>query len=158
MSRRVRLAFATIVVLPLAAGQALAKNVVDTVHCSRSFTTLAAALEAAGLDETLRGPGPFTLFAPTDAAFAVLPAGTMEDLLRPESRERLVALLDRLVIPGRIVIGDLSGRRASVATAAGGMVDIDARNGELAFGEAEVLTADIAADNGIVHVIDSIPN
>lgn len=158
MSCWVRFGLAASVSLPLFAGQAAAGDVLDTVRCSGTLATLAAAFEAAGIEDRLKGPGPVTLFAPTDAAFALLPAGTMDDLLRPESRERLVAFLDRLVVPGRIVIGDLSGRRASVATAEGGVIDIDARNGELAFGEAEVLNADILADNGVVHVIDSLPN
>jgi uncharacterized surface protein with fasciclin (FAS1) repeats len=158
MFRCVRSALAAVVALPLVATGGSAKDVVDTVRCSGGFTRLAAALEAAGLDERLKGPGPFTIFAPTDEAFDSLPPGTMTELMRPEGRDRLAALLDRLIVPERIVIAKLPGGRGFVAIPGGGAVEIDARHGEIAFGEAEVLAADIAADNGVVQIIDSIPH
>jgi uncharacterized surface protein with fasciclin (FAS1) repeats len=144
--------------LPLVAAEASAKDIVDTVRCSAGFTTLAAALDAAGLGERLRGPGPFTIFAPTNEAFAMLPPGTMTELMQPEGRDRLAALLDRLIAPARIVIAELPGGHGLVAMSGGPAVEIDARHGELTFGEAEVLAADIPADNGVIHVIDSIPD
>lgn len=158
MSRRACLALATVVALPLVATEVSAKDIVDTVRCSGGLTTLAAAIEAAGVEERLRGPGPFTLFAPTNEAFAGLPPGTMTELMQPEARDRLAALLDRLVVSNRVVIAELPGGHGLVAMAGGRSVEIDARRGEIAFGEAEVLAADIPADNGVVQIIDSIPN
>jgi uncharacterized surface protein with fasciclin (FAS1) repeats len=130
------------------------KDIVDTAVAAGNFTTLAAALEAAGLVETLKGAGPFTVFAPTDAAFAALPAGTVEDLLKPENKDKLVAVLTYHVIPGKVMSTDLSeGLKA--ATVQGGEVTITLDGGPKVDG-AVISTADIAASNGVIHVIDSV--
>jgi uncharacterized surface protein with fasciclin (FAS1) repeats len=130
------------------------KDIVDTAVAAGSFTTLAAALEAAGLVETLKGEGPFTVFAPTDAAFAALPAGTVEDLLKPENKDKLVAVLTYHVVPGKVMSTDLSeGLKA--ATVQGSEVTITLDGGAKVNG-AVISTADIAASNGVIHVIDSV--
>jgi uncharacterized surface protein with fasciclin (FAS1) repeats len=130
------------------------KDIVDTAVGAGNFTTLAAALEAAGLVETLKGEGPFTVFAPTDAAFAALPAGTVEDLLKPENKDKLVAVLTYHVIPGKVMSTDLTeGMKA--ASVQGGEVTITLDGGAKVDG-AVISTADIEASNGVIHVIDSV--
>ena len=130
------------------------KDIVDTAVAAGSFTTLAAALEAAGLVETLKGEGPFTVFAPTDAAFAALPAGTLEDLLKPENKDKLIAILTYHVIAGKVMSTDLSeGLKA--ATVQGSEVTITLEGGAKVNG-ATISTADIAATNGVIHVIDAV--
>jgi uncharacterized surface protein with fasciclin (FAS1) repeats len=130
------------------------KDIVDTAVGAGSFTTLVAAVEAAGLVETLKGPGPFTVFAPTDAAFAALPAGTVEDLLKPENKDKLVAILTYHVLPGKVMSTDLSeGLKA--ATVQGAEVTITLEGGPKVNGAA-ISTADIEATNGVIHVIDAV--
>ncbi len=130
------------------------KDIVDTAVDAGSFTTLVAAVQAAGLVETLKGPGPFTVFAPTDAAFAALPAGTVEDLLKPENKDKLVAILTYHVVPGAVMSTDLTeGMKA--ATVQGGEVTITLDGGAKVNG-AVISTADIKATNGVIHVIDSV--
>ncbi|OYU17972.1 MAG: Nex18 symbiotically induced protein [Rhodobacteraceae bacterium PARR1] len=130
------------------------KDIVDTAVGAGSFTTLVAAVEAAGLVETLKGPGPFTVFAPTDAAFAALPAGTVEDLLKPENKDKLVAILTYHVLPGKVMSTDLSeGLKA--ATVQGAEVTITLEGGPKVNGAA-ISTADIEAANGVIHVIDAV--
>jgi uncharacterized surface protein with fasciclin (FAS1) repeats len=130
------------------------KDIVDTAVGAGNFTTLVAAVEAAGLVETLKGPGPFTVFAPTDAAFAALPAGTVEDLLKPENKDKLTAVLTYHVVPGKVMSTDLTeGMKA--ATVQGGEVTITLDGGARVNG-ATISTADIAATNGVIHVIDSV--
>jgi uncharacterized surface protein with fasciclin (FAS1) repeats len=130
------------------------KDIVDTAVGAGNFTTLAAALEAAGLVETLKGEGPFTVFAPTDAAFAALPAGTVEDLLKPENKDKLTAILTYHVVPGKVMSTDLSeGLKA--ATVQGGEVTITLEGGPKVDG-AVISAPDIAASNGVIHVIDSV--
>jgi uncharacterized surface protein with fasciclin (FAS1) repeats len=130
------------------------KDIVDTAVAAGNFTTLAAALTAAGLVETLKGEGPFTVFAPTDAAFAALPAGTVEDLLKPENKDKLVAVLTYHVVPGKVMSSDLTeGMMAK--TVQGGEVTITLDGGPKVDG-AVISTADIAASNGVIHVIDSV--
>lgn len=130
------------------------KDIVDTAVGAGSFTTLVAAVEAAGLVETLKGPGPFTVFAPTDAAFAALPAGTVEDLLKPENKDKLVAILTYHVLPGKVMSTDLSeGLKA--ATVQGDEVTITLEGGPKVNGAA-ISTADIEATNGVIHVIDAV--
>ena len=153
MIRRTLLALtaATAFALPSFAAE---KDIVDTAVGAGSFTTLVAAVEAAGLVETLKGPGPFTVFAPTDAAFAALPAGTVEDLLKPENKAKLVAILTYHVVPGKVMSTDLTeGMKA--ATVQGGEVTITLDGGAKVNG-ATLSTADIAATNGVIHVIDSV--
>ena len=129
-------------------------DIVDTAIGAGNFTTLAAALTAAGLVETLKGAGPFTVFAPTDAAFAALPAGTVEDLLKPENKDKLIALLTYHVLAGKVMSTDLSeGLKA--ATVNGAEVTITLDGGAKVNGVV-ISTADIAASNGVIHVIDAI--
>ena len=129
-------------------------DIVDTAVAAGQFTTLAAALDAAGLVETLKGDGPFTVFAPTDAAFAALPAGTVEDLLKPENKDKLTAVLTYHVIAGKVMSGDLSdGMQA--ATVNGAEVTITTSVGAKVNG-ANITGADIEASNGVIHVIDAV--
>jgi uncharacterized surface protein with fasciclin (FAS1) repeats len=130
------------------------KDIVDTAVAAGSFNTLAAALTAAGLVETLKGEGPFTVFAPTDAAFAALPAGTVEDLLKPENKDKLVAILTYHVVPGKVMSTDLTeGMKA--ATVNGAEVTITLDGGAKVNG-AVISSADVEASNGVIHVIDSV--
>ena len=130
------------------------KDIVDTAVGAGSFTTLVAAVQAAGLVDTLKGPGPFTVFAPTDAAFAALPAGTVEDLLKPENKDKLISILTYHVVPGAVMSTDLTeGMKA--ATVQGGEVTITLDGGAKVNG-AVISAADIAASNGVIHVIDSV--
>ena len=137
-----------------AAKPALA-DIVDTAVAAGSFDTLVAAVKAADLVDTLKGDGPFTVFAPTDAAFAKLPAGTVENLLKPENRGQLVAVLTYHVVPGQIMSSDIAGKRADVATVQGQTIDVDATSG-VRVNEATVTTADVLASNGVIHVIDTV--
>ena len=130
------------------------KDIVDTAVAAGNFTTLTAALTAAGLVDTLKGAGPFTVFAPTDAAFAALPAGTVEDLLKPENKDKLIAILTYHVIAGKVMSTDLSeGLKAK--TVNGAEVTITLEGGAKVNG-AVISTADIVASNGVIHVIDSV--
>lgn len=130
-------------------------DIVDTAVSAGSFETLVAAVKAAGLVETLKGPGPFTVFAPTDEAFAKLPAGTVENLLKPENKDRLVAILTYHVVPGRILSTDIAGQKAAVKTVQGQSVNVDATSG-VKVDSANVIKADIKTSNGVIHVIDSV--
>lgn len=134
---------------------ARAADIVDTAVAAGSFNTLVAAVKAAGLVDTLKGPGPFTVFAPNDAAFAKLPAGTVDDLLRPENRDKLVAILTYHVVPGKVMSGDIAGKTMEVKSVQGGLIDIDARNGVMV-DDANVIGTDVAASNGVIHVIDTV--
>ncbi|NBZ86665.1 fasciclin domain-containing protein [Stagnihabitans tardus] len=154
MIRRTFLALTASVSLLSAPAFAQDKDIVDTAVGAGSFTTLVAAVQAAGLVETLKGPGPFTVFAPTDAAFAALPAGTVEDLLKPENKDKLVAILTYHVVPGKVMAADLTeGMKA--ASVQGGELTFTLEGGAKVNG-AVISTADIAATNGVIHVIDSV--
>ena len=135
--------------------QAKAADIVDTAVAAGNFKTLVAAVQAAGLVDTLKGKGPFTVFAPTDEAFAKLPAGTVEDLLKPENKEKLVGILTYHVIPGKVMSGDIAGKKADVATVQGSKLSVDATSG-VKVDDASVTTADIEASNGVIHVIDTV--
>lgn len=130
-------------------------DIVDTALAAGQFQTLAAALGAAGLVDTLKGDGPFTVFAPTDEAFRALPAGTVERLLRPENRDELIRILSYHVIAGRVEAGDLAGRQVRPETVAGARLNIDARQG-VSVNNARVVQADVAASNGVIHIIDRV--
>ncbi|KCV82706.1 fasciclin domain-containing protein [Actibacterium atlanticum] len=130
-------------------------DIVDIAASNDDFSTLVAAVSAAGLVDTLKGDGPFTVFAPTNDAFAALPAGTVESLLLPENKDQLVSILTYHVVPGAVTSDQLAGQRLSVATVQGSTVHIDARNGVKVDG-ANVVTADIIASNGVIHVIDKV--
>lgn len=130
-------------------------DIVDIAASNDDFSTLVAAVQAAGLVDTLKSDGPFTVFAPTNAAFAKLPAGTVESLLQPENKDQLVAVLTYHVVPGAVTSDQLAGKRMSVATVQGSNVHIDARNG-VKVDNATVTAADVIATNGVIHVIDSV--
>ena len=132
-----------------------AADIVDTAVSAGSFSTLVAAVKAAGLVDTLKGKGPFTVFAPTDAAFAKLPAGTVESLLKPENKAKLTAILTYHVVPGKVVSNDLMGHSQDVKTVQGQTVSIQAL-GPVFVDGAQVSTADVMATNGVIHVIDSV--
>jgi uncharacterized surface protein with fasciclin (FAS1) repeats len=130
-------------------------DIVDIAASNGNFNTLVAAVTAAGLVDTLKGDGPFTVFAPTDAAFAALPAGTVDSLLLPENKDKLTAILTYHVVPGAVTSDQLAGQRLSVATVNGADVHIDGRNG-VKVEDSNVTTADIIASNGVIHVIDAV--
>ena len=130
------------------------KDIVDTAVDAGTFTTLVAAVEAAGLVETLKGEGPFTVFAPTDEAFAALPEGTIEELLKPENKDQLTAILTYHVVPGKVMSGDLTDDMMAT-TVQGSDVMIDLDNGVMVE-EATVVSADIETSNGVIHVIDKV--
>lgn len=132
------------------------QDIVDVAAGAGQFNTLVAAVKAAGLVETLKSAGPFTVFAPTDAAFAKLPAGTVENLLKPENKQQLVAVLTYHVLPGKVMSGDVSGKSAQVKTVQGQSVKVDATSGAVMVDAAKVTSADIAASNGVIHVIDTV--
>jgi|TARA_B110000908_G_C10235625_1_gene443145 uncharacterized surface protein with fasciclin (FAS1) repeats len=153
--RRYVLAF--IAMVPIAFGSSLAKaqDIVDTAIAAGQFETLVAAVQAAGLVDTLKGEGPFTVFAPTDAAFAALPEGTVENLLKPENKDQLIAVLTYHVIPGAVMSGDIVGKKLEVATVQGSDLSIDATMG-VKVDNATVVSADIETSNGVIHVIDHV--
>lgn len=129
------------------------QDIVDIAVANGSFKTLVAAVAAAGLVETLKGEGPFTVFAPTDAAFAKLPAGTVEALLQDQAK--LTAILTYHVVPGTVLAADVV-KLTSATTVQGGTVAIATRDGKVMINGAEVLAADVMASNGVIHVIDSV--
>ena len=130
------------------------KNIVQTAVDAGSFKTLVAAVQAAGLAEALQGPGPLTVFAPTDEAFAKLPAGTVESLLKPDNKEKLVAVLKYHVVPGKVMSGDVV-KLTSAKTLHGKELQIRTSEG-VKVNDATVIKADIEATNGVIHVIDRV--
>ncbi len=148
---------AAAVVFAASAGPARAqgKDIVETAVAAGSFTTLAKALQAAGLVETLKGSGPFTVFAPTDEAFAKLPAGALEDLLKPENKAKLTAVLTYHVVPGKVMASQVTGM-TSAKTVNGEPLGIAVKDGGVMVGGAKVVKTDVAASNGVIHVIDSV--
>jgi uncharacterized surface protein with fasciclin (FAS1) repeats len=135
--------------------QGAKKDIVDTAVGAGQFKTLAAALKAGGLVETLKGEGPFTVFAPTDEAFAKLPDGTLDDLLKPENKEKLVAILTYHVVAGQATSSDVAGMK-SAKTVNGKEVKFTARDGKVTVNNANVIKADIMASNGVIHVVDTV--
>src|SRR5438270_10042001 len=131
------------------------KDIVDTAVAAGNFKTLAAALKAAGLVDTLKGDGPFTVFAPTDEAFAKLPAGTVDDLLKPENKEKLVGILTYHVVPGRAMAKDVAGMKTA-KTVNGKELKLKAGDDKVMVNDATVTKADIEASNGVIHVIDAV--
>jgi uncharacterized surface protein with fasciclin (FAS1) repeats len=131
------------------------KDIVDTAVAAGSFETLVAAVQAAGLVETLKGEGPFTVFAPTDEAFAKLPAGTLEDLLKPESKDTLTSILTYHVVPGKVMAADVVGLD-SATTVNGEDLSIEVEGDTVMVDGAAVVQADIECSNGVIHVIDSV--
>ncbi|CUH84079.1 fasciclin domain-containing protein [Thalassovita mediterranea] len=153
MIRAATFAIATLLAAPAVAG-GHSKDIVDTAMGAGDFNTLVAAVKAAGLVDTLKGDGPFTVFAPTDAAFAALPEGTVETLLKPENKDQLVAILTYHVVPGKVMSTDLQDDMKAT-TVQGGDITIDLDNGVM-INDASVAAADIAASNGVIHVIDKV--
>jgi len=131
------------------------KDIVDTAVSAGSFNTLVAALKAADLVDTLKGEGPFTVFAPTDEAFGKLPAGTLEDLLKPENKSKLQAILTYHVVPGKVLAKDVV-ELDSAKTVQGQEVMIKVADGTVMVDNAKVVTADIGTSNGVIHVIDAV--
>lgn len=147
-----------IVTLMLSAGtqaQQGNKDIVDTAMAAGSFNTLAKALQAADLVDTLRGQGPFTVFAPTDDAFAKLPAATLNDLLKPENKKKLQRILTYHVVPGRVTSSDVV-KLSTAKAVSGDAIDIKASGGTVIVDGARVVKTDVQASNGIIHVIDTV--
>jgi uncharacterized surface protein with fasciclin (FAS1) repeats len=138
-----------------APARAAGADIVDTAVAAGQFKTLAAALDGAGLVSILKGPGPFTVFAPTDAAFAKLPAGTVDGLLKPENKAQLTAILTYHVIPGRVMAADVA-QLTEAKTVNGEMVKVRADGGSVMVNDAKVTAADVTASNGVIHVIDTV--
>jgi uncharacterized surface protein with fasciclin (FAS1) repeats len=141
--------------VPAPAADMAKKDIVDTAVAAGSFKTLATALTAAGLIETLKGKGPFTVFAPTDAAFAKLPAGTVESLLKPENKAKLAGILTYHVVAGDVKAADVV-KLTEAKTVNGQSVKIAVAGGKVKVNDANVVTTDIAASNGTIHVIDTV--
>lgn len=147
----------TLAALALSASSVFAqgKDIVQTAVDAGQFKTLAAALQAAGLVETLKGAGPFTVFAPTDEAFAKLPKGTVEDLLKPENKAKLTAILTYHVVPGKVMAADVV-KVKEAKTVQGGSLKVMPMGSTVMIDNAHVTKADIAASNGVIHVIDTV--
>ena len=148
-------AVAAVMVLAATTVRAQEKDIVDTAVAAGSFKTLAAALTAGDLIQTLKGKGPFTVFAPTDEAFAKLPAATLADLLKPENKAKLVAILTYHVVPGKVMASQVTGLK-SAKTVNGQSVTIAVKDGRVMIDNAHVVKTDIAASNGVIHVIDTV--
>jgi uncharacterized surface protein with fasciclin (FAS1) repeats len=149
------LVVAALMAAPLSAARAESKDIVDVAAGAGSFNTLVTAVKAAGLVETLKGKGPFTVFAPTDEAFAKLPKGTVENLLKPENKAELAKILTYHVVPSKIMAADIKGKNTSVKSVEGGELMVDATMG-VKINDAKVVTADVAASNGVIHSIDTV--
>jgi len=132
-----------------------AQDIVDTAVSAGSFNTLVAAVKAAGLVDTLKGPGPFTVFAPTDEAFAKLPAGTVDDLLKPENKSKLQAILTYHVVAGKVMAKDVV-KLHTAKTVNGQQVTVKSEMGSVMIDNAKVVKTDILCTNGVIHVIDSV--
>ncbi len=130
-------------------------DIVDTAVAAGSFKTLVAAVTAAGLGATLKGAGPFTVFAPSDDAFAKLPAGTVENLVKPENKAALTKILTLHVMSGKVMASDVTGKTTDVASVEGEQLHVDGTNGVTVNG-AKVTSADIDCTNGVIHVIDTV--
>jgi uncharacterized surface protein with fasciclin (FAS1) repeats len=130
-------------------------DIVDTAVAAGSFTTLATALKAADLVATLKGPGPFTVFAPTDEAFAKLPPGTLESLLKPENKAKLAGILTYHVVSGKVTAADVV-KLTSAKTVNGQSVKVTVDGGKVKVNDANVVKTDVAASNGVIHVIDTV--
>src|SRR3954462_3987600 len=157
MNRLIRTsALALVAALALSVpSRAADKDIVDTAVAAGSFKTLAAALKAAGLVDTLKGEGPFTVFAPTDEAFAKLPAGTVENLLKPENKDKLVSILTYHVVPGDVTSKQVV-KLTEAKTVNGQDVKINATGGSVMIDNAKVIKPDVKASNGVIHVIDTV--
>jgi uncharacterized surface protein with fasciclin (FAS1) repeats len=146
-------------IIGIAFGATLARagkqDIVDTAVANGQFKTLAAALNAAGLVNTLKGPGPFTVFAPTDDAFAKLPPGTLDDLLKPENKGKLTAILTYHVVPGAVTSRQVTNLKEA-KNVNGSMLQVSTRDGKVMINNADVVKPDIETSNGVIHVIDAV--
>jgi uncharacterized surface protein with fasciclin (FAS1) repeats len=148
-------AFAAALTLPInTLNAAEAKTIVQVATAAGQFNTLVAAVKAAGLVDTLNGAGPFTVFAPTDEAFAKLPAGTVENLLKPENKEKLAGILTYHVLAGKVMAADVKTMSAKTVNGKEAAIKVD--GGKVTVGAANVVKTDIAASNGVIHVIDTV--
>ena len=148
---------ALLVALPLAADNTGEQpDIVDTAVAAGSFNTLVAAVQAAGLVDALKADGPFTVFAPTDEAFAKLPAGTVDNLLKPENLEQLQAILTYHVVPAKVLAADVADGATAPTLLAENSLSFDIEDGSVFIGEAQVVQTDILTSNGVIHVIDSV--
>lgn len=136
------------------AAETAKQDIVTIAAGNEDFSTLVAAVKAAGLVDTLKGDGPFTVFAPTNDAFAKLPAGTVEDLLKPENKDKLTAVLTYHVVAAKVMAADV--KPGEVATVQGGKVKIEVKDGTVTVDGAKVVKTDIEATNGVIHVIDTV--
>ena len=155
MIRNTSIALVFAVTIGAFASTAGAQDIVDVAVSNGNFNTLVTAVKAAGLVETLKGKGPFTVFAPTDDAFAKLPKGTVASLLKPENKKKLAAILTYHVVPGKITSASIAGKHLAVTTVQGGKLAVDARH-DVKINTARVTTADVGASNGVIHVIDKV--
>ena len=153
--RRLSLALIASISFVFAGTTFAADDIVDTAAANGQFTTLVAAIQAAGLVDTLKSEGPFTVFAPTDAAFAALPDGTVENLLKPENKDQLIAVLTYHVVPGKVMSADIAGKSLQVASVQGSELSVNATDG-VKVDDATVVMADIETSNGVIHVIDTV--
>jgi len=156
MLRKSLLSAATIALVSFGAVSAHAANIVDTAAKAGQFEIVMPALKAAGLVDTLKGAGPFTVFAPTDEAFKKLPAGIVENLLKPENKDQLIKILTYHVVPGKTTSDSIFGKKLQVTTVHGSPLPIDATKGGVSVKGAQVISDDVMADNGVIHVIDTI--
>lgn len=145
----------TFSMLAQAGHHGMKKDVVDVAVENGSFTTLVTAVKAAGLVDTLKGDGPFTVFAPTDEAFAKLPEGTVEMLLMPENKDKLIAVLTYHVVAGKVMAADVVNID-SAATVQGGMLAVSTSGETVMINNAKVVAADVKASNGVIHVVDTV--
>ena len=143
-------------ILVVSAGLAHAADIVDTTASAGNLTTLVAAVKAAGLVEALKGPGPLTVFAPTDAAFAALPGGKVKTLLKPENKAGLVSVLTYHLPPGRVMSTGIADKVLDAKTVEGQTLAIDATGAAVKINDATVTKADIGTDNGVIHVVDKV--
>ena len=155
LSRFSAFAVVMFLVTPVAIAGGHKKDVVGTAAANEQFSTLVTAVKAAGLVETLKSKGPFTVFAPTNDAFAALPKGTVENLLKPENKNKLAAILKHHVVSGKVMASDVSGKKFSQATVNGTKINIDGLSGVTVSG-AKVISADLVTTNGVIHVIDKV--
>jgi uncharacterized surface protein with fasciclin (FAS1) repeats len=147
--------FASLAFNSIAHAGGMKKDIVDVAATNGSFNTLVAAVKAAGLVDTLKGKGPFTVFAPTDAAFAKLPEGTVEMLLKPENKDKLVAVLTYHVVAGKVYAADVV-KIESATTVQGQDVMVKVNGGKVMINDANVVMVDVKASNGVIHVIDTV--
>jgi uncharacterized surface protein with fasciclin (FAS1) repeats len=152
--RSATLAFAVLATATMTSAKAA--DLVDTAVSAGNFSTLVAALKAADLVTTLKGKGPFTVFAPTDDAFKKLPAGELDNLLKPENKSKLAKILTYHVIAKKVMAADLAGKMLEEKTVEGGKLKIDAKGMSVKVDNATVEAADVTADNGVIHVIDTV--